>query len=79
MRREAPRRLAAWNQMIIGNSRNFSRPRSCRHEVRQGKAGAGFGKTPLAVARAELFQLAGSSVAWLALVADDDEPARFLR
>jgi LuxR family transcriptional regulator, maltose regulon positive regulatory protein len=42
------------------------------------KAGAGFGKTSLAVAWAEQLQQGGNSVAWLALESDDDEPTRFL-
>ena len=42
------------------------------------KAGAGFGKTSLAVAWAEQLQQSGNSVAWLALDSDDDQPTRFL-
>jgi LuxR family maltose regulon positive regulatory protein len=42
------------------------------------KGPAGFGKTSLAIAWAERLRKAGSQVAWLALDADDDEPARFL-
>ena len=42
------------------------------------KAGHGYGKTSLAVAWVERLRQDGSSVAWLSLDADDDEPARFL-
>jgi len=42
------------------------------------KAGAGFGKTSLAISWAERLQQAGNAVAWLALDAEDDEPTRFL-
>lgn len=42
------------------------------------KAGAGFGKTSLAVHWAERLQQSGNVVAWLALDAEDNEPARFL-
>lgn len=42
------------------------------------KAGAGFGKTSLAVAWAEQLEQSGNSVAWLALDSDDDQPTRFL-
>ena len=42
------------------------------------KAGAGFGKTSLALSWAERLKQAGNLVAWLALDTDDDEPTRFL-
>lgn len=42
------------------------------------KAPAGFGKTSLAITWAERLRKEGNQVAWLALDADDDEPARFL-
>ena len=42
------------------------------------KAGAGFGKTSLAITWAERLQQSGSLVAWVSLDADDDEPTRFL-
>jgi LuxR family transcriptional regulator, maltose regulon positive regulatory protein len=42
------------------------------------KAGAGFGKTSLAVRWAEQLQQGGNLVAWLALDAEDNEPTRFL-
>jgi LuxR family maltose regulon positive regulatory protein len=42
------------------------------------KGGPGFGKTALTVAWANRLQKSGSSVAWLALDKDDDEPTRFL-
>ena len=42
------------------------------------KAPAGFGKTSLAIAWADRLRQSASRVAWLALDADDDEPARFL-
>jgi LuxR family maltose regulon positive regulatory protein len=42
------------------------------------KASAGFGKTSLAVSWAEWLHERGSSVAWLAIDPDDDEPPRFL-
>lgn len=42
------------------------------------KAPAGFGKTTLALAWADALRLAGGSVAWLTLEADDDESSRFL-
>jgi len=42
------------------------------------RAPAGFGKTSLAIAWAQRLRQSGSRVAWLALDADDDEPARFL-
>jgi LuxR family maltose regulon positive regulatory protein len=42
------------------------------------KAPAGFGKTSLAVGWSEWFCQRGSSVAWLAIDPDDDEPSRFL-
>src|SRR4051812_1103926 len=42
------------------------------------KAPAGFGKTSLAVSWAEWLHERGSSVAWLAIDSDDDEPPRFL-
>jgi LuxR family transcriptional regulator, maltose regulon positive regulatory protein len=41
------------------------------------QAGPGFGKTSLAIAWAERLRRTGSSVAWLALDAEDDEPTRF--
>jgi LuxR family transcriptional regulator, maltose regulon positive regulatory protein len=42
------------------------------------KAPAGFGKTSLAVSWSEWFGQRGSSVPWLAIDSDDDEPSRFL-
>ncbi|HEY1994500.1 MAG TPA: LuxR C-terminal-related transcriptional regulator [Edaphobacter sp.] len=42
------------------------------------KAGAGFGKTSLALAWAKQLQQRGNSVTWLSLDSDDDEPTRFL-
>jgi LuxR family transcriptional regulator, maltose regulon positive regulatory protein len=42
------------------------------------RAPAGFGKSSLAIAWAERLRHCGSRVAWLALDAEDDEPARFL-
>ena len=42
------------------------------------KAPAGFGKTSLAVSWSEWLRQRGSSVAWLAIDSDDDEPPRFL-
>lgn len=42
------------------------------------KAPAGFGKTSLAVSWSEWLTQRGSSVAWLAIDPDDDEPSRFL-
>jgi LuxR family transcriptional regulator, maltose regulon positive regulatory protein len=42
------------------------------------RAPAGFGKSSLAIVWAEKLRQLGSRVAWLALDADDDEPARFL-
>jgi LuxR family transcriptional regulator, maltose regulon positive regulatory protein len=42
------------------------------------KAPAGFGKTSLAVSWPAWFRQRGSSVAWLAIDSDDDEPSRFL-
>jgi ATP/maltotriose-dependent transcriptional regulator MalT len=42
------------------------------------KAPAGFGKTSLAITWAEQLRKEGNQIAWLALDADDDEPARFL-
>jgi LuxR family transcriptional regulator, maltose regulon positive regulatory protein len=42
------------------------------------KAPAGFGKTSLAVSWSEWFGQRGSSVAWLTIDSDDDEPSRFL-
>ena len=42
------------------------------------KGGAGFGKTSLAVSWAGRLQQGGDRVGWLALDAEDDEPARFL-
>jgi LuxR family maltose regulon positive regulatory protein len=42
------------------------------------KAGAGFGKTSLAVGWAERLQQSGNLVAWLALDTEDNEPTRFL-
>ncbi len=41
------------------------------------KAPAGFGKTTLALAWADALRLAGGSIAWLTLEADDDESSRF--
>jgi LuxR family maltose regulon positive regulatory protein len=41
------------------------------------KAPAGFGKTSLAVSWSEWFGQRGSSVAWLAIDSDDNEPSRF--
>src|SRR3984957_15253121 len=42
------------------------------------KAGAGFGKTSLAVSWAEQLQNSGNLVAWLAIDPEDNEPTRFL-
>jgi len=42
------------------------------------KAPAGFGKTSLAATWSEWLRRNGSSVAWMSIDADDDEPARFL-
>jgi LuxR family maltose regulon positive regulatory protein len=42
------------------------------------KAPAGFGKTSLASSWSEWLDQRGSSVAWLAIDSDDDEPPRFL-
>src|SRR5689334_15214794 len=42
------------------------------------KAPAGFGKTSLAASWAESLGQRGSSVAWLTIDPDDDEPSRFL-
>jgi LuxR family transcriptional regulator, maltose regulon positive regulatory protein len=42
------------------------------------KAPAGFGKTSLALSWSEWFGRRGSSVAWLTIDSDDDEPSRFL-
>jgi LuxR family maltose regulon positive regulatory protein len=42
------------------------------------KAPAGFGKTSLAASWSEWLRQNGSSVAWLTIDPDDDEPARFL-
>ena len=42
------------------------------------KAPAGFGKTSLASSWSEWLHQRGSSVAWLAIDSDDDEPPRFL-
>jgi LuxR family transcriptional regulator, maltose regulon positive regulatory protein len=42
------------------------------------KAGAGFGKTSLALSWAERLQQSGNAVAWLAIDAEDNEPTRFL-
>jgi LuxR family maltose regulon positive regulatory protein len=42
------------------------------------KAPAGFGKTSLAVSWSEWFAQRGSSVAWLTIDSDDNEPSRFL-
>jgi LuxR family maltose regulon positive regulatory protein len=42
------------------------------------KAPAGFGKTSLAVSWSEWFAERASSVAWLTIDPDDDEPSRFL-
>ena len=41
------------------------------------KAPAGFGKTSLALSWSEWLHRRGSSVAWLAIDSDDDEPPRF--
>ena len=42
------------------------------------KAPAGFGKTSLAATWSEWLRRQGSSVAWMSIDTDDDEPARFL-
>jgi LuxR family transcriptional regulator, maltose regulon positive regulatory protein len=42
------------------------------------KAGAGFGKTSLALSWAERLQQSGNAVAWLAIDTEDNEPTRFL-
>src|ERR1700741_1992277 len=42
------------------------------------KAPAGFGKTSLAATWAEWLRRRGDAVAWLAIDADDNEPAQFL-
>src|ERR1700683_188413 len=42
------------------------------------KAPAGFGKTSLAASWSKWLRQNGSSVAWLTIDPDDDEPARFL-
>ena len=42
------------------------------------KAPAGFGKTSLAATWSEWLRRRGSSVAWMSIDTDDDEPARFL-
>src|ERR1700754_2274889 len=42
------------------------------------KAPAGFGKTSLAASWSEWLRPRGSSVAWLTIDSDDDEPPRFL-